>query len=148
MATTTESTLYTDANALGFLKKVALGTTIIPFSVVIPTTNTDLAADLYKLVPLVAKGGRNRLVAVLFQCGDLDTGTALDADLTVYQAGAHTIIHNAGAGFQSATALTLVVPLLALDDSADDGIADLCFLVNTAAQTPLEGTISGLAFYE
>lgn len=154
-AATVESTLYTDANALGFTQKVAFGATILPFSITVATTSLDDAGDVVKLAPLVARGGRNRLIAVVWYSEALDSGGTLDADFTVYQDGAHTVIYNAGTAFAAAhgTAIapSIIMPFTALSDLAaddSDGIADLCFYVNTGGGSSDAGLIKGFAIYE
>jgi hypothetical protein len=123
---------------------------IVPFSVVIPTTSSDEAADRVRLVPL-PHGAKVKFV--VFQCDDLDSSTGLDADLVIREDATDTIVYNAGSAFQSAVALRQVGPDAGSDNlhvvSESDGLdASLDFLVNTQGTTPAQGTISGFVVYE
>lgn len=154
-AATTESTLFSDVNALGFLKGVAYGTTIVPFEHTFATTELDDIGDRVRLAPLRARGGRNRLVLVGLYWADLEgaAGT-LRAKLTVYQNGADTEILAASAIFNTvSTAGTIYWILLTgddciLDDTTGDMEATFDFVVTAAAGNPIAAKLQGILFYE
>jgi hypothetical protein len=150
-ASTVNGTLFTAATAYGFLGKVAFGTTIVPFSETIATTSSDEINDRVRLVPLIARGGKNRIVAVLFQCAALDSDSALRAKLVINQNSTGTAVDTdleTAANYGAARALTLIVCNVTLDDTAADFKATLDLLVTTAGTSADSGVISGLVFYE
>lgn len=151
---TFDSTLFSDANAPGFLKGVAFGTTILPFTHTFVANELNTIGDRTRLAPLRARGGRNRLVAVAITFAELDTDNALRAKLTVYQNAADTEVLAASDIFVTASVagvLYWIVPAggITLDDTADDMEASFDFVVTTAATAVAAGgAITGLLFYE
>lgn len=153
-AATTQSSLFTDANALGFLKGVAFGSTIIPFTHTFATTELDDINDRVQLVPLRAKGGRNRLYLLGLQWADLEgaAGT-LRASIVVNQNGADTALLSGSAIFNTVSTAGVIYWILVptscmLDDTDNDEIATLDFLVTAAAGNPIAAALNGVAFYE
>lgn len=155
MPATTESSLFTDANALGFLNGCAHGSTILPFEHTFAITELDEIGDRVRLAPMRANGGRNRLVLVGLYWADLEgaAGT-LRAKLTVYQNGADSEVLAASAIFNTvSTAGTIYWILLTgddliLDDTSGDQVGTLDFVVTAAAGNPIAAKLQGILIYE
>jgi len=153
VAATTESSLFTDPNALGFLKGVAFGATILPFAYEFAVIDLDNAGDRTRLAPLRARGGRNRLIAVALMWEDMDT-SALAADISIHMNGADTKLLTASAIFSTASAagtLYWLIPQggVILDDTAGDMEATLDFVVTTAGTAPIaDAALWGFVIYE
>lgn len=153
-AAITESTLFTDKNALGFLQGVAFGATILPFNHDIQTTEIDEINDRIRLAPLRARGGRNRLIAVGLMWEETDTNNAHVASLVVHQNGADSVLLATSAIWVTPSAagtIYWIVPEggLLLNDLNGDQVATLDLLTTTAATAPVaNANIRGFVIYE
>jgi len=120
------------------------------FSVTITTAAlADVGSGAY-LVPVPA--GKLPLLYV-FTCEDLDSGTALAANLswrTVDKNGTitDTALFTGASAFQAAQSkvLNFVTDGTRLGRGAD-GMAHLVFVVTTPAQTPAQGVLSGMVIW-
>lgn len=144
-ATTVYSSLYnSDNHPIGGRPFGGIGRPQVDFvTQTIPTTSTDDAGDRTNLIP-VPEGAT--LFKIEFLSGDLDAGATLDADIvlsTTDSAGTvtDTILHNAGAGFQTATTRTVELLDQVVPDS-DLGYGHIQLKVNTAGGTPAEEDIT------
>jgi hypothetical protein len=153
-AATTESTLFSDANAKGFLKGVAFGATILPFNHDFLTTEIDEINDRVRLAPLRARGGRNRFIGIGLIWEETDTNNAHRAKIVIHQNAADTEVLAASDIFVTASAAGVVYWIfpeggITLDDTADDMEATLDFVTTTAATAAVAAAnIHGFVIYE
>lgn len=111
------------------------------------TVPTSVLADATSFVYLLPVQTGRKIVFLLFDCADLDSGAGnLDLDIvlrTTNAAGTHTdtILFNAGTAFASAQSGKIVI--CNTDVPADaDSVGHIGLLCNVAASTPASGAIS------
>jgi len=126
----------------------------LPFSVTVPTTSLDDVNDRYNIASVAAG---KRIVAVDIHsngAGDAHATPTLDADIVLSEVGlasadgTETILVNAGTRFQAANTVFLrtTVDETIADSTDSKGVVRL--LVNTAAATAAQMTLSGVIWVE
>jgi hypothetical protein len=153
-AGTSQSTLFTDPNALGQLNGPTSGPGYLYGEHTFALTELDDINDRVQLAPLRARGGRNRFIGIGLTWADVEgaAGT-LRAKLVINMKGADTEVLAASDIFNTvsvAGVLYWILNPILLDDvgSAYNGIATLDFVVTAAAGNGITAKLKFIILYE